>query len=222
MKKTMAVFCTAAITLIACNSATNSNSTTSDSTNTAAVTNIKTSSTDEKWVPVDSATEMKAWMDYSTPGESHKALAKSDGSWNGEVTMWHSADGAPMSSKATITNKMILGGRYQQSSFSGNFMGMPFEGIGTLGYDNYLKKFVSTCVDNMGTGIMKMEGTWEEGSKSMTLTGSSVNHANGKECKMREVYKVVDANTEIMEMYGPDSKTGKEYKTMEIKFTRKK
>ncbi|RXK87433.1 DUF1579 domain-containing protein [Filimonas effusa] len=217
----MAVFCTAAITLIACNSSTNSNTTTSDSSAPAAATATKPPATEEKWEPVDSATEMKAWQEYATPGASHEALAKSNGSWNGEVTMWHSADGAPMSSKATITNKMILGGRYQQSNFSGNFMGMPFEGMSIVGYDNYLKKFISTWVDNMGTGIMKMEGPWDESSKSMTLTGSSINPANGKECKMREVYKIVDAKTEIMEMYGPDSKTGKEYKMMEIKFTRK-
>jgi hypothetical protein len=45
---------------------------------------------------------------------------------------------------------------------------------------------------------------------------------NGKECDMREVYKIVDDNNRIMEMYGPDMKTGKEYKNMEIKFTRAK
>lgn len=222
MKKTMSVFCAAAIALIACNGGSNTNSTTSDSSANATSMDTKTTPKEEKWVPVDSATEMKAWMEYSTPGESHKALAKSDGSWSGDVSMWPSMDAPPMTSKATMTNKMILGGRYQQSTFSGNFMGMPFEGVGTMGYDNYLKKYVSTWIDNMGSGIMKMEGTWDEGSKSMTLTGTSINPANGKECTMREVYKVVDDNNEIMEMYGPDSKTGKEYKTMEIKFTRKK
>jgi hypothetical protein len=32
----------------------------------------------------------------------------------------------------------------------------------------------------------------------------------------------VDDDTQIMEMYGPDPKTGKEFKTMTIKFTRNK
>jgi hypothetical protein len=108
------------------------------------------------------------------------------------------------------------------SSFSGNFMGMPFEGQAITGYDNFQKKFISTWVDNMGTGIMKMEGTWDDASKSITYTGKMVNPANGKECKMREVYKYIDDNTELMEMYGPDSKTGKEFKNMEIKLTKKK
>jgi hypothetical protein len=35
---------------------------------------------------------------------------------------------------------------------------MPFEGISTLGYDNAKKTFFSTWIDNMGTGMMVMEG----------------------------------------------------------------
>jgi hypothetical protein len=58
---------------------------------------------------------------------------------------------------ATCTNTMILGGRYQQSMIKGNMMGMPFEGMGLLGYDNAQKLFYSTWVDNMGTGCYDYE-----------------------------------------------------------------
>jgi hypothetical protein len=89
-------------------------------------------------------------------------------------------------------------------------------------YDNFQKKYISTWIDNMGTGIMKMEGTWDAATKSITYTGKMINPANGRECSMKEVYTMVDDNNTIMEMYGPDSKTGKEYRNMEIKLTRKK
>lgn len=180
-------------------------------------------STDQgPWVPIDSATEMKAWMEYATPGEMHKALAKSNGTWDGQTTMWMAKDAPPSISKSTMTNKMVLGGRYQFSSFKGEMMGQTFEGIAITGYDNHLKKFVSTWIDEMGTGIMKLEGQWDEPSKKITYTGKWVNPANNRECEMRQVYTLVDDNNEIMEMYGPDSKTGKEYKTMEIKLVKKK
>ena len=39
----------------------------------------------EPVVQVDSATMMKAWMDFATPGDMHKWMAKSDGTWSGEV-----------------------------------------------------------------------------------------------------------------------------------------
>ena len=39
---------------------------------------------------------------------------------------------------------------------------------------------------------------------------------------MREIFKVVDDNTHIMEMYGQNPKDGKEMKMMEMKFVRAK
>ncbi|BAV06113.1 hypothetical protein FLA_2128 [Filimonas lacunae] len=189
---------------------------------TASAAPVAVEKKEEAWQPVDSATEMKAWMEYSTPGESHKEMAKSDGSWTGQTTMWMSMDAPPMTSTSTMVNKMIMGGRYQQSTYSGNFMGMPFEGMSITGYDNYKKKYLSSWIDNMGTGIMNMEGTWDATTKTIAFTGKCTNPANGKEYTMREVFTMVDENNHKMEMYGPDSKTGKEYKTMEIVLTKKK
>ncbi|AZA47879.1 DUF1579 domain-containing protein [Chryseobacterium carnipullorum] len=181
----------------------------------------KTDSAD--WKPVDSAVATKAWMEYATPGDLHKMLAKYDGNWAGTSTMWMEAGGKPVTNPSECTNKMIFGGRYQQSNYKGNFMGMPFEGMSLMGYDNARKKFVSTWIDNMGTGIMHAEGEWNAAKKSLEFKGTMADPARpGKECNFREVYVFTDDNNHTMEMYGPDSKTGKEYKSMEIKFTRKK
>lgn len=192
---------------------------------TAATSADKADSTAAKseWKPVDSATAMKAWMEYSTPGEMHKMLAKSDGIWTGETTMWMESGGKPMMSKSETTNKMMYDGRYQISNHKGNFMGMPFEGMSIVGYDNSKKKFISTWIDNMGTGIMHGEGEWNPSTKSVEFKGKMTDPSRpGKDCDFREVFTFVDDNTQKLEMYGPDSKTGKEYKTMEIKYTRKK
>jgi len=178
--------------------------------------------TNEEWKPVDSATATKAWIEYATPGEMHKMLAKSDGNWSGENTMWMENGGKPMISQSEVTNKMVFDGRYQVSNHKGNFMGMPFEGMSILAYDNSKKKFVSTWIDNMGTGIMNMEGDWNPSTKSIEFKGKMTDPSRpGKDCEVREVFTFVDDNTQKMEMYGPDSKTGKEFKTMEIKFTKK-
>jgi len=178
--------------------------------------------TNEEWKPVDSATATKAWIEYATPGEMHKMLAKSDGNWSGENTMWMENGGKSMISQSEVTNKMVFDGRYQVSNHKGNFMGMPFEGMSILAYDNSKKKFVSTWIDNMGTGIMNMEGDWNPSTKSIEFKGKMTDPSRpGKDCEVREVFTFVDDNTQKMEMYGPDSKTGKEFKTMEIVFKRK-
>ena len=165
--------------------------------------------------------EMKAWMDYMTPGEFHKEMAKWDGEWNEDITMWM-APGAPaQKSTASCVNKMILGGRYQSSIHKGSFSGMPFEGISTTGYDNAKKTFISTWVDNMGTGVMVLEGTWDEKGKMLTMKGKQTDPATGKEMGVREIFRVIDDNTQKMEMFMTPA-GGQEFKSMEITFTRKK
>lgn len=172
-------------------------------------------------VTAQSEAEMKAWMDYMTPGDVHKMLSKWDGDWNEDITMWM-APGAPaQKNKASCTNKMILGGRYQSSTHTGSFNGMPFEGISTLGYDNAKKTFFSTWIDNMGTGIMVMEGNWDDKTKTMNAKGRQTDPATGKEMQVRETFQIIDDNTHKMEMFMTPA-GGKEFKSMEITFTRKK
>ena len=36
------------------------------------------------------------------------------------------------------------------------------------GYDNVKKKFLASWIDNMGTGIMNLEGTYDAATKSLT------------------------------------------------------
>ena len=220
MKRITITFC-AAVLLFACNSEEKTADNKAEDTKVASSTSDSKAKTEE-WVPVDSATMMKGWMENMTPGPQHAMLAKSEGTWDAETTMWM-ADGAPPEKgKATSVNKMILGGRYLQINFKGQMMGQPFEGSGVTGFDNTKKVFTNSWIDNMSTTPMMMEGTWDDATKTITSKGKMVCSANGKEMEMREVFKIVDDNTQVMEMYGPDMKTGKEYKTMEIKYTRKK
>ncbi|HMK16579.1 MAG TPA: DUF1579 domain-containing protein [Chitinophagaceae bacterium] len=220
MKRITLTICATAFLLASCSDDKKPDEAMNANATTSATTDSKTK--EETWVPVDSATMMKNYMEYATPGEPHKMLAKSNGTWNGEVTMWMAPDAAPSTSKATMVNKMVMDGRYQVSETKGNMMGMPFNGMSTTGYDNSKKVFMSTWIDNFGTGIMKMEGPWNEATKSTTLTGKMIDPSTGRECDFKEIYTIIDDNNQKMEMYGPDPKTGKQFKTMEIKLTRKK
>lgn len=168
----------------------------------------------------DSATMMKNWMEYMTPGKEHKMMASWSGTWTGDITMWMAPGAPPSKSKGIAVHKMVLGGRYQQGVHKGSFMGTPFEGYSTLAYDKAKKVFISTWIDNMGTGVMTLEGPWDEATKSITLTGKMVDPGTGQEIPVREVFIIKDKNNQVMEMYaqGPD---GSEFKTMEIKSKRK-
>ena len=164
--------------------------------------------------------QMKAWTDYATPGDVHKMLAKWDGKWKGDVSMWMQPGAPPTKSTSTCVNKMIMGGRYQQSTHSGNMMGQPFEGQSTLGWDNARKVLVSSWIDNMGTGIMYMEGTWDDATKTAIFKGKTTDPMTGKEMDVKETFAIINDNTQKMEMFM--NMGGQEMKTMEITFTRAK
>jgi len=163
--------------------------------------------------------EMKKWMDFMTPSDIHKMMAKSDGAWNEEINMWMDPNAPAQQMQTSCVNKMILGGRYQESVHTGEFNGMPFEGRSITGYDNVRKIIVSTWIDNMGTGLTYMEGTWNPESQSINMKGKMTDPMTGAVSDIREVLKFVDGDTQIMQQFG--MKDGKEYKMMEIKLTRK-
>jgi hypothetical protein len=162
----------------------------------------------------------KAWEEYMTPGDMHKMLATGDGDWKYEMTMWMAPGADPMKSNGTCSNRMILGGRYQETTYKGDFMGMPFEGISVTGYDNTKKAFHSSWIDNMGTGIMHSEGKLDPASNAIVLTGKSMDPTTGKETTTKTSMKMIDKDNHLMEMFMVDN--GQETKTMELKLSRVK
>ncbi|HSD13863.1 MAG TPA: DUF1579 domain-containing protein [Flavobacterium sp.] len=216
MTKTILTLAIASLSLVACKK----DEKKEDSQSTVDSTATKTE--EVATVMPDSAAISKAFTEYATVGEAHKMMAMEDGKWTGDMTMWMFAnDPKPMKSTTTAEYKMVLGGRYQEGVYKGNFMGMPFEGRGTLAYDNASQEYISTWIDNMGTGVMIMKGKYDPATKMLSFEGDIVDPVTKKTKKMRETITIVDDNTRKMEMYdtGYD---GKEYKNMEIISTRKK
>lgn len=168
----------------------------------------------------DSATVAKAWEAYMTPSKAHEMLTKDTGIWHSELTFWSPDSPEPMKSTATATYKMILGGKYQEGTFSGDMMGMPFEGKGIVAYDNAKEEFISTWIDNMGTGMFISRGKYDETSKTLTLLGTMVDPVTKKEKQVKEIVTYIDNDNQKMEMF--DVENGKEFKSMEIVSKRKK
>ncbi|MHA4807187.1 DUF1579 domain-containing protein [Flavitalea flava] len=168
----------------------------------------------------DQQEAQKKWMEYMTPGPVHQMLAKADGEWNAAISLWM-APGAPVvQSTGTCTNRMLMGGRYQESKYSNAMvMGMPFEGTGWLAYDNAKKEFVSSWIDNMGSGMLVQKGTWDAGTKTINFSGKMMDPMSGKEIEVRQTLQWIDDNHQKMEMF--TQMGGKEFKTMEIGLARK-
>lgn len=164
---------------------------------------------------------MKAWMQYATPGDEHKALAKLAGKWKYTSKMWETADAKPEESSGTSTMKMILGGRYLQQDFSGKAMGQPFQGMGFIGYNNLEKKYQSIWLDNMGTSPMNGTGSMDANTKTLTESGDyTCPMSSDKKREFRSEWKMIDDKNMTYTMYGPGPEDNKEFKQMEITYKR--
>lgn len=164
--------------------------------------------------------EEQAMMAAAAPGEQHKHLAHFVGSWNTKITMWMAPGQPPVESVGTAESHWILGGRFVESTYKGDFMGMPFEGHGLDGYDNLAKQYVGSWVDNVGTGIMHSKGSFSPDGKVITAESEMIDAMSGQKIKMRSATTAVDANSYRMEMFTVDG-TGGQVKVMELVATRK-
>jgi len=152
------------------------------------------------------------------PGPEHKVLDPLVGTWNAKVKMWLEPGKEPTTSDAKTTRKWIMDGLFLDEAVEGKFMDMPFKGMGLTGYDTAKKKYVGTWIDSMGSGIMVMEGTYDEKTKTLTAIADDVD-PKGKKSKFRNSIKIMSADHHIQEMFStPEG--GKEMKVMEIHYTK--
>lgn len=174
----------------------------------------------------DDAEMMAKMMELSKLNDNHKLLAAMAGNWSYTVKMWMDPKGNPSESTGTAVRKAVMDGRFVTGDYSGKFKmpgadgkmkDMNFKGMSMDGYDNVKQKFVSGWVDNMGTGIMLCEGTYDASTKTFTYTGE-FEMMPGMKCKIREVIKNTDKDHMSMEYY--EDRGQGEMKSMEINYIR--
>jgi hypothetical protein len=173
---------------------------------------------------------MAKMMELAKPGENHKLLGELAGSWNYKVKFWMAPDAPPSEATGIAERKALsgFGGRFYEMNVKG-MMEMPgadgkmtkveFHGMSLEAYDNVKQKFTSTWIDNMGTGIMMSEGTYDPSAKSFTFN-ADMEPVPGMKTKVREVITVADKDHHKFEWY--EDRGGQDVKTMEINYTRKK
>jgi len=163
--------------------------------------------------------EMDAYMKAGTPGAPHQALAASAGNYDLKMRSWQAAGAPPMEETGTATRAMTLDGRVLVEDVSSSMMGSPFTGHGMMGFDNVTGKYWSTWNDSMSTGLMVSEGTCDA-QKSCTFTGHWNDPVKKTPVKARMTTRWTSPTVQVFEMYAP-GKDGKEFKMMEITYTKK-
>jgi hypothetical protein len=167
------------------------------------------------------AAAMKSMEEAAAPGPQHKGLQAMEGKfkYTNKFKMDPSQDW--IVSEGEYEGNMCLGGRYLTYTVKGPMMGMEFEGMGCLGYDNLLKKYVSGWIDNMGTSLLRAEGTASANGKTITFEGEMLDPMSKKPAKYKNVYEIKSADEFTMRMVAP-SPDGKMFECMVIEFKREK
>jgi hypothetical protein len=112
-------------------------------------------------------------------------LKKDAGAWNAEIRMFDPGSDKPTVSKGTEHNAM-LGDMWLISHFKGEMMGQPFEGASYTGFNSETGKYFGDWIDSMTPTPMKVEGTFDEKTKTLTTVGTGMG-PDGNEMNMRLV-----------------------------------
>ena len=138
------------------------------------------------------------------PSDEHRVLLQDVGEWKTSMQMFLPGQDEPIKSEGTEINKSICNGLFVQSAFKGEIVGTPFEGHSIMGYDSFKKKYTGVWVDNFGTSLYQMEGTYDAAKRTMTVIMAGLEPTTGEKLTLKTVTTYVDKNTKTFEMFGPD------------------
>ena len=187
--------------------------------NEASSTTTATTATATSMTP----DQMNEMLKLGSPSGSHKKLEAFVGQWNYIAKMWMDPKGQPMVTTGTSNNQWILGGRFLQAIAKGaatkDFPA--FEGMGLTGFDNIKQAYTSSWVDNMSTSTMEATASFDDKTNTLSEKGTMMCPMEKREKAFRSMWKVKNKNSYqyVSYMTGMD---GKEYKAMEIEYSRTK
>ena len=162
-------------------------------------------------------------MKMGSPSEAHKVLAPLAGKFSNHVRFWMAPDSPVSESNGESNNAWILGGRFIQESYHGTMgNGQPFEGMGITGYDNVKGEYQSLWLDSMMTGMMTASGSFDQASQMIKTSGDFSCPMTGEKARwFRSEVKVLDPDHYTYMSYNKGA-DGKEFKSIEIMYTRMK
>ena len=172
---------------------------------------------------------MKKCEAMSKPGSNHKIFEKLAGDWKLQTKMWMDPSMPAMESEGTATTKLIMDKRFISEDVTGEMImpdekggmnKMPFHGKGMTGFDNLKNLYVGTWIDDMGTCILTMSGSYNPETKTLQMFGTMDDPMMGVYGKtLRYETKFLSNDKHVFAMY--DCHAGIDHKVMEITYTRK-
>jgi hypothetical protein len=88
--------------------------------------------------------------------------------------------------------------------YDSEMLGMPFQGFGMYGYDNFKEAYVGMWVDNMSTALFTAEGRANEAGDVITFEGLMDEPITGERDKpFKWIVRLIHSDKRIMEIHDP-------------------
>jgi len=162
-----------------------------------------------------------AMQEMAAPAADHERLTPFLGTFKAKVSLWM-GPGDPMVSTGSMTNTLVLGGRFVRQDYQGDPAPGPtpfpnFEGHGYWGFNKNTQKYEGFWIDTASTVMQHESGTVDGSGKVWTMTGEIVG-PDGETSTKRSVITLVDDDHHNMEMFF--TKGDQEFRGMEIQYQR--
>jgi hypothetical protein len=154
------------------------------------------------------------------PTQEHAWLMQLAGNWKADVEATMDPSKPAEKSQGTETVRSV-GGFWVVADYTGTFMGSPFTGMFTLGYDPATKRYVGMWIDSMSSHPWRSEGTVDASGKVLTLQGEGPCPGTpGRMVKFKDTIELKTADHRVFTSMMEDE-SGKWVPGMTINYTRK-
>jgi hypothetical protein len=145
-------------------------------------------------LPPDMKAMYESASKYTQPGAKHQKLLPYLGRWDVESTI-SMGPGNEMKSSMKAEIAWQIEGRFLKVESKGTLLGMPYQGFGLLGYDNFKQAFTSTWIDNMNTYKLDAQGNLAQDGATLIMYGTLDEYLTGENDKpVKYVYRWKDAD----------------------------
>jgi len=132
------------------------------------------------------------------PTQEHQRIQAMTGRWNVRCTFYMDPSAPPMECEAVETYEPV-GPFWVVSRYEADFMGAPFVGRSTLGYDSNRKCWVSTWIDSMTTSLFSFTGNMR--GDTLEMEGDAWSCMTNQMARHRTTNRSLGENEWVMEMF---------------------